>query len=244
MITCYIVDDEAHAIQVLERYIRQTPGLQLLGSEENPLEALNAISQGLVRPEVVFADIDMPQLSGVKFAELIAPYTRVVFTTAYPDFALDAFDRNAVDYLLKPILYERFLRAVGRIRERRKELLEGTKAGGAHYFFIKGEVKGKMVRINLKQLLYVEALQNYVRLHLEKEKLVTYLTMKEIEEYLLSAGFYRVHKSYIVHLDKVIAVEGNQVILENKAAIPLGASYREGFLECVNTRLLKSRRLP
>ncbi|MBX0335385.1 LytTR family DNA-binding domain-containing protein [Pontibacter sp. HSC-14F20] len=243
MITCYIVDDEAHAIQVLTRYIQQTPGLLLLGSEENPLLALDAITRGLHQPDIVFADVEMPQLSGVKLAELLAPHTRVVFTTAFSGFALDAFDRNAVDYLLKPILYERFLVSVTRIRERRNAYFSFTGKEEA-YCYVKGESRGKLVRVVLRHIQYIQAMQNYLILHLRDKKLITYLTLQELEERLPASGFTRVHKSYIVPYAKVHTVEGNQIILENKAVVPLGPAYRDPFLQNINARLIKSKRLP
>ncbi|SIT95247.1 LytR/AlgR family response regulator transcription factor [Pontibacter indicus] len=243
MITCYIVDDEAHAIQVLTRYIQQTPGLQLLGSEENPLLALDAITRGLYKPDIVFADVEMPQLSGVKLAELLAPHTRVVFTTAYSGFALDAFDRDAVDYLLKPILYERFLVSVTRIRERRNALSPFSGKEEA-YCYVKGDSRGKLVRVVLSHIQYIQAMQNYLILHLRDKKVITYLTLQELEERLPAGAFTRVHKSFIVPYAKVHTVEGNQVILENQDVVPLGPSYREPFLQNVNARLIKSKRLP
>lgn len=243
MITCYIVDDEAHAIQVLTRYIQQTPGLQLLGSEENPLRALDAITRGLYKPDIVFADVEMPQLSGVKLAELLAPHTRVVFTTAYSGFALDAFDRDAVDYLLKPILYERFLVSVTRIRERRNALSPFSGKEEA-YCYVKGDSRGQLVRVVLSHIQYIQAMQNYLILHLRDKKLITYLTLQELEERLPAGAFTRVHKSYIVPYAKVHTVEGNQVILENLAVVPLGPAYRDHFLQNVNARLIKSKRLP
>lgn len=245
MITCYIVDDEAHAIQVLTRYIQQTPGLLLLGSEENPLLALEAITGGRQQPDIVFADVEMPQLSGVKLAELLAPHARIVFTTAYSGFALDAFDRNAVDYLLKPILYERFLVTVTRIRERRHTLSPcAAKQAAEAYCYVKGTGKGKMIRVAFNQILYIESMQNYLRLHLQDETVITYLTLQEFGEHLPASGFARVHKSFIVPYAKVLAVEGNQVLLENNTLIPLGPAYRESFLQNVNARLIKSKRLP
>ena len=161
MITCYIVDDEAHAIQILTRYVEQTPRLALVGSADNPLQALQAISSGQVSPQLVFVDVDMPQLSGIELADLLSPFSRVVLTTAFEEFALQAFDKNAVDYLLKPITYERFLRTVQRVQPAPPV---GTAQQGEDYFFIKGDIKGRVTRLDLKDVLYVEALQNYIRI--------------------------------------------------------------------------------
>lgn len=241
MITCYIVDDEAHAIQILTRYVEQTPGLSLVGATDNPLQALQVISTGQVRPQLVFVDVDMPLLSGIELADFLIPFSRVVFTTAFEEFALQAFDKNAVDYLLKPITYERFLKTVQRIQA-------ATSAESSQqeedYFFIKSDVKGRITRLDLKDVLYVEALQNYIRIHTVQGKHITYLTMKEMEEYLPKERFLRVQKSFIVNTSRVKAVEGNQLVLDNGEMLPLGASYRPAFLEKLNARFWKSRRLP
>lgn len=241
MITCYIVDDEAHAIQVLARYVEQTPGLALLGSEENPLLALQAIRAGQVSPQLVFVDVDMPQLSGIELAGLLNSFSRVIFTTAYEEFALQAFEQNAVDYLLKPITYERFLKAVQRLQDLP---LAGSRQWQKECFFIKGDLKGRFTRIALKDVLYIQAMQNYIRIHTVEGKHITYMTMKEMEGYLPKDRFVRVHKSFIVHASYVKAVEGNQIILDNKDTLPLGAIYREAFLAEVKARLWKSKRLP
>lgn len=245
MTTCYVVDDERHAIEVLSRYIQNTPGLQLVGSEENPLQALDAIASGKVSADITFLDVDMPQLSGVDLAGLINSHTAVVFTTAYPDYAYQAFEKNAVDFLLKPISYERFLRAVSKVKEtlQPKPSIPATEQSDG-YFFIKTDVKGKFVRVNFEEINYIEAMQNYVRIHTSTQKLITYLGMKEIEEHLPGADFIRVHKSFIVHLAKVKSIEGNQIALYDGSTIALGLSYRIAFLEMINAKLLKSKRAP
>lgn len=242
---CFAVDDEAHALEVLSRYIQKTPGLNLIGSEVNPLVALDAITEGRVRPDITFVDVDMPQLSGVELAELINTYTTVVFTTAYPDYAFQAFEKNAVDFLLKPISYERFLKTISKVKEK---LVRSSTAKGNQeekdYFFVKSEVKGKMVRVDTDEIDYIEALQNYVKIHTSEGILTTYLTMKEVEEHLPESKFSRVHKSFIVNNAKVKALEGNQILLDNKSVIALGANYRFAFLETINAKLVKSKRTP
>lgn len=244
MTTCYVVDDERHAIEVLSRYIQNTPGLWLVGSEENPVQALDAITSGKLSADITFLDVDMPQLSGVDLAGLINGRTTVVFTTAYPDYAYQAFEKNVVDFLLKPISYERFLRAVSKVKETlqsRQAIPVSAQNNG--YFFIKTDVKGKFVRVNFDEISYVEAMQNYVRIQTPTEKLTTYLSMKEIEEHLPSTDFARVHKSFIVHLTKVKTVEGNQIVLNDGSTVALGSSYRAAFLEMINAKLVKSKRM-
>ncbi|TPE42558.1 LytR/AlgR family response regulator transcription factor [Pontibacter mangrovi] len=243
MTTCYIVDDEQHAIDVLSRYIQNTPGLELKGAEDNPLHALNAITSGKASADITFLDVDMPQLSGIDLAGLINGCTTVVFTTAYPDYAYQAFDKDAVDYLLKPISYERFLRAIAKVKEalKRKQTAPAEEQND-EYFYIKADVKGKYVKVSLADIIYVEAMQNYVRIQTPSEKLTTYLSMKEIEEHLPAAEFTRVHKSFIVSNAKVRSVEGNLIMLTDENTVSLGRSYRTAFLEMINAKLLKSKR--
>lgn len=245
MIRCFIIDDEPHAIEVLSRYVLKTPGLVLAGSEENPLVALDVITSAQVTPELVFMDVDMPQLSGVDLAGLIQPLTNVVFTTAYPEYAWQAFEKNAVDYLLKPITYGRFLKSIHKIRERRPvaSICENAREKES-YFFVKSDIKGKLVRVNMQEILFIEALQNYVRIHVKNGQFITYLTMKEMEENLPPEQFSRVHKSFIVQNSQVKAVEGNQIILTDNKVITLGATFRDSFLGKINLKLIKSRRLP
>ncbi|WP_276498244.1 LytR/AlgR family response regulator transcription factor [Pontibacter litorisediminis] len=243
MTTCYVVDDERHALDVLARYIQNTPGLELKGAEENPLRALDAITSGKVSADITFLDVDMPQLSGIDLAGLINSCTTVVFTTAYPDYAYQAFDKNAVDYLLKPISYERFLRAIAKVKETLKPRQTAAAVEqDSGYFFVKADVKGKFVKVILEDIIFVEAMQNYVRISTPSEKLTTYLSMKEIEEHLPSGDFTRVHKSFIVHNARVKSVEGNQITLTDESTVTLGPSYRTAFLEMINAKLLKSKR--
>lgn len=245
MIKCFVVDDEAHAIEVLQRYIERTPGLELIGTEENPLLALDDIAGGRLVPEIVFVDVDMPQLSGVELAALINRYTGVVFTTAHPNYALQAFEKDAVDYMLKPITYERFLKSVNKIRKYlRAKSRFPLRHEDKYYIFIKSEMKGKMIKVNLQEITYIEAMQNYIKIHVGSSTHITYLTMKEIEEHLPRTSFKRVHKSFIVNLDKVKAVEGNQLLLQDEAVVSIGIRYREAVMQLVQARLVKSRRLP
>lgn len=244
MTTCYVVDDEAHNITLLSNYIQRTPGLELVGTAEDPLVALHAITSEEVAPDIVFADVDMPQLTGVDLAGMINTHTEVVFATAYPDYALQAFEKNAIDYLVKPISYERFLQSVSKVRARISAKGKTAHEKEAAYIFVKSEVKGKIIRVDFNEIDFVEALQNYVRIHTGNGPVTTYLTMKEIGESLPENKFLRVHKSFIVNSDKIRAVEGNQIILDTKQTIALGASYRAVFLKAINGKLVTSKRMP
>lgn len=243
MIKCYIVDDEEHAIKVLSKLVEKTPELELLGTETNPLDAWHKLDNQLITPDIVFLDIDMPQISGIHLAELIKDKTIVIFTTAHPDYAIQAYDNDVVDYLLKPITYGRFLKAVSKAKD--KLTLKSTQTPSnqeGDYFYIKGDVKGKMVKVKYAEINYVKGQGNYLKITLEKEFIQTYLTMKELEERLPKNKFARIHKSYIVNLQKIIALEGNVVRLENGTEVHVGAGYRNDLFAIINPKLIISKR--
>lgn len=239
MFTCYVVDDEAHAIETLVSYIEKAPGLELLGTSTNPLEALDRINN-TIRPDITFLDVDMPQLSGLDLAGLISDRTAVIFTTAFPDYALGAFEKNAADYLLKPISFERFLNSVKKVSA---HLRAHTPDPANDHIFIKSNIKGKVTRLNFKDIVYVESIKNYVIIYTEDEKMVTYLTMKELEAALPPENFFRVHKSYIVNADKIKTVNGVNILLQKNIMVPLGQMYKIALQDYINTKLVSSSRL-
>ncbi|SFF04045.1 two component transcriptional regulator, LytTR family [Chitinophaga sp. CF118] len=243
MISCYLIDDEQHAIQVLTKYIEQTPGFQLMGASENPLEALQIFREQNYA-DITFIDIDMPQLSGIDLAELLHGKTSVVFATAYDKYALQAFEKNAFDYILKPISYERFLKCINKLNSRVVKNTQEEEDSVRDHFYIQYEMKGKIVKIEYKDVIYIQALKNYVIIHTQASKYITYLTMKEVEESLPATMFMRVHKSSIVNLTKVIAVDGNAIQLKDNMDLTIGSSYRDAFFSRLSDKMLKTKRLP
>ena len=241
-LTCYIVDDESHAIKILSKYVEKTPGLKVIGWHTNPLEAWNAIDKKKVLPDIVFLDMDMPQLSGIQLAELINPI-QTIFTTAHPDYAFQAFEKNAIDYLLKPINYERFLRAISKAKEILSRSHQEIPPGKEEDFYIKTETKGKMMKLKYHDIFYVEAKANYLKFYLDNKSHLAYLTMKELEEKLPSKRFARIHKSYIVNMEKILALEAYQILLENNKVIEIGRSYKNKLLEIINPKLISSKRI-
>lgn len=235
------MDDEIHAIKVLTKHIDRTPGLHLIGSETNPLTAWSTISAGIIKPDLVFLDIDMPQLSGIELADLLKPVP-VIFTTAHPDYALEAFEKNAIDYLLKPFSYERFLKALTKINERLSITHQTVVADDEKDFYIKSETKGKMIKVKYEDILYIEAKANYLKFYLGNKSHLAYLTLKELDEKLPSKIFLRVHKSYIVNLTKIIALDSAHILLENKDMVEIGRSYKSNLLEVINPKLISSKR--
>ena len=237
MISCLIVDDEPSAVELLRAFVAKTPFLSLAGSTTNPLEALGLLQSQPV--DVIFLDIHMPQLSGLDFIRLIKGKTKVILTTAYSEFAVEGFELEVLDYLLKPIAFERFLKAAHKALQSCQEPEEQKD----NYMFVKTESKGKMTRINFQDILYVEGLKNYVAIHTADENIVTLLTLKDLVERLPAHQFMRVHKSFLVSVDKIHALDGNQILFKNrKAPVPLGNTYRSTFFEALQEKVMGGKR--
>jgi DNA-binding LytR/AlgR family response regulator len=238
-ISCYIVDDEFHAIEILREFVLETPNLILNGFSANPVVALNEIQ--LMNPDIIFLDVDMPEISGLEFADLVKHTSLVVFTTSHSKYALTAFDKQVFDFLLKPITYERFIKC---IHKARKDFIQkgAEKKGEPQFFYIKTDVKGKLNKVELDDILYVEADANYVHLHLKSHRQMAYLMISEVIAWLPSAEFSRIHKSYIVSHSAIKSLEPGQVTLKNGEKLEIGRSYKEEFHKKMSHLVLKSRR--
>jgi DNA-binding LytR/AlgR family response regulator len=238
MIRCLIVDDEWDAIDVITHYVHQTPMLELVKATTNPLEALQLVATQKI--ELLFLDIQMPQLSGMDLAKAINGKSKVILTTAYSEFAVEAYNLEVVDYLLKPIPFPRFLTAVQRAARQINEadaasLSEEDEA----YIFVKTESKGKLLKIELDDVDYIEAANNYIAVHRAGKKTLVYTTMKEMEERLPRKQFIRVHKSFIVPVAKITGIEGNKLQLRNtKSDIVIGESYKPTLMEMIKNRMV------
>jgi len=233
---CFAVDDENHALSVISGYITSTPGLILEGTENDPLQAMVMINGGKVRPNIVFLDIDMPKLSGLQLAELIGNRALVIFTTAFADYAVQAFEQEAVDYILKPFSYDRFLKAVERAKERLRAGT-GKTAKEDPFFFIKTDLKGRYAQIPVDEVDYIHADGNYIQIHLSDRMYQTYLSITEISERLSPDQFIRCHRSYIVNIAKVKLVESSTITLKSGQTVPVGSTFRPGVLQKVEENL-------
>jgi two-component system LytT family response regulator len=239
MTTCYIIDDELHAIEILKSYIEKSPDLQLIGTAQNPLIGFNEVLAGNI--DITFLDVDMPELSGLEVADLINKHTAIVFTTAFANYALEVFEKNVSDFLLKPISFEKFIKAVNRVKAKLQPK-EPTPAPESDHIYINPGIKGKMTRINLKDITYIEGLQNYILIYTEDNKYLTYLTMKEIEAGIGTKYFKRIHKSYIVNLDKISSIERGKVIIKPKIELNIGLMYKDAFFEQIRLKTISSGR--
>ena len=240
MIQCIIVDDEQHAIDILVHYVNQTPFLSLAGTTTNPIEAMDMVSKQKV--DLVFLDIQMPELSGIDFIKAINGKAKVILTTAYSEFAIESYELDVVDYLLKPIRLPRFLAAVQKVvKELEDHSADKPVATGADddYIFVKTESKGKLLKINLDEIDYIEGMKNYVAMHCGAKKTLVYTSMKELEE-KLSGKFIRVHKSFIIPIAKITGIEGNMLRIKNVAAeILIGENYKAGLMEIIRNKMIQ-----
>lgn len=227
---------------MLIEYIEKTDGLELQGFSTNPLTALNEVT-GVNPPDITFLDVEMPELSGMEFAGLANLHTTIIFTTSFPEFALEAFEKEAFDYLLKPISYARFRKCIQHIM-RVNTVAKPSQPEKRDSFFVKSEIRGKMTKVIINDILYIEGAQNYVKIHLTSGELMPYLTINETEEYLPIGQFSRIHQSFIINNDRIKSVEQTRVTLENNINLNLGRYYKDAFLEKMNELLLKSKRKP
>lgn len=238
-LSCFIIDDEPLALGLLETYVERTDFLVLEGKYTSALAAVEDICTQL--PNLVFLDIQMADLNGLEFAKSISPETRIIFTTAFEQYALESYRLNALDYLLKPFSYADFLRAATKALQWYELKHKAEETGGdvvKDSVFIK--VDYKLVRLEIRRILYIEGFKDYIRIYLEDDSrpLMTHMTLKAFEAMLPSDKFMRVHKSFIVHTDKIKEVEKNKIIF-GKIRIPVSDSYRDLFQSYIGTKILR-----
>ena len=236
-IRCIVVDDEPLAVEILAAFIRKTPSLELTATFTDPVLALSAI--GEEKPDLVFLDIQMPDLNGLELSRLLPRDTRVIFTTAFRQYAFESYEVEALDYLLKPIRYQKFIESVSKA-ERWMEIRQASVRPERNRRFAFIKTDGEYRNIDFDQILYVEGMKDYVLIHLESETepIVAHMTMKAIEEKLPSDMFMRVHRSYIVALDKITAIDSCEDILIDRISVPVSDSYRKDIERYVKENLL------
>ena len=223
MIKCLIIDDEPLSRNVLKKFVEDHPDLELAGECKDAFEAMDQLDKEVV--DLLFLDINMPKLSGVNFYKSLNQKPEVVFTTAYPEFAVDGFELNAVDYLMKPIAFERFVQAVQRVKEKLAQSV--TQDASPDYILLKADKK--IYRTAFEDIRFCEALGDYVKIHLPDKVLIITTTMKKLLSELPTGQFIRTHKSYIINKDKFEYIEGNQIAIGNDK-VAIGQSYREEVL--------------
>ena len=244
-LSCIVVDDEPLAVKLLESFVAKTPDLELLGSFTDSVEAINAIKEQ--QPNLLFLDIQMPDLNGMELAHMLPKGTKVIFTTAFKEYAFESYEVSALDFLLKPIRYNKFITAV----EKAKDWF-GNHGEAVHVqnpvpvpqmpisepttIFLR--VDGEYRQLALSQILYVEGMKDYVMFYLvdQKRPLVTHLTMKSVEDMLPTSQFMRVHRSYIVALDKIRSVDRNDCLYIGEQIIRVTEAYHDKFIQYLNSK--------
>lgn len=238
-ITCAIIDDEPLALELLQSYVAQTPFMELKGAYSSAIEAL----EGLLKEpaDIVFTDIQMPGLDGLSFSKALNENTRIVFTSAFEQYAIEGYRVNALDYLLKPISYNDFLitakKAQKWFKQKRNESPPEMQKPQENSLFVKSDYK--LLRINFDDIRYIEGLKDYVKIYTDSQSrpILSLISMHTIEEALPSSMFMRIHRSYIVNMSKIEVVERGQIVFGDKY-LPVSDSYKEKLQEYINSRLL------
>ncbi|MFI3267871.1 MAG: LytTR family DNA-binding domain-containing protein [Rikenellaceae bacterium] len=236
---CIIIDDEPLAAMLIESYVAKTPYLEHLATFSSAVEAIS--SDELTNADLLFLDIQMPTLNGLEFSRMVQPKTRIVFTTAFNEYALDGYKVNALDYLVKPISYNDFIESATRalkwfeMSEKASQNILSHDSEKLDWIYVKSNYK--LLRIDLKNLLYVEGLKDYVKfvMDLEEKPILSLMNIKRAEELLPMSEFVRVHRSYIVRKDKIAVIERNRIVF-GKDAIPIGDSYKVELQEYLKGR--------
>ena len=239
MLSCAIVDDEPLALDLLETYVEKTPFLQIKGKYASAVEAMKGLQEQPV--DLLFLDIQMPELDGLEFSHMVIPETRIIFTTAFEQYALDSYRVNALDYLLKPISYRDFLEASTKALQwfELKNAADGTvdSAEDDEYIYVKSEYK--LIQISLKDILYIEGLKDYVKIYVETEArpIMSLMSLKSLEERLPTSRFLRVHRSYIVQKSKIRLIDRGRIVF-GKEYIPISDSYKQDLQTYLNNKTI------
>jgi DNA-binding LytR/AlgR family response regulator len=229
-----IVDDEPLAQRGLKEYVADTPSLELVAVCDNAAQAYHFISNKAV--DIIFLDIEMPGISGIELIKTLTSKPAVIFTTAYPQYAAQAYELDVVDYLVKPISFERFLKAVNKAADFMQSKTSPGTSATPGYFFVK--VNYALEKILYDEVLFIEALQNYIAIHLTTKKIVSYMTISSMMEQLPPSLFIRIHKSYIASLSKIESINGNKVLIHSET-LPVSRNVKEALLQAIGDKLIK-----
>ncbi|WP_293300512.1 LytTR family DNA-binding domain-containing protein [Pedobacter sp. UBA4863] len=243
ILKCIAVDDEPLALDIIADYVAKVPFLELVKRTENAIEAMQLVQEGNI--DLVFLDVQMPELTGIQFLKIAGNKASYILTTAYSQYALESYDLNVSDYLLKPIAFDRFYKAVEKVRNQHQKqdvaaavpvatpVTSPTNAPIQDFIFVKTE--HKIQKIALDDILYIEGLKDYISIFTKTERVITLQNMKKMEETLPKGNFIRVHKSYIIAVDKIESIERSRIAIAGKT-IPVGDTYRDAFFKLIDSR--------
>jgi DNA-binding LytR/AlgR family response regulator len=234
-LSCIIVDDEPVARKILQEFTEQVPFLELLGKFESAMKAEEFLKSN--RPDIIFLDIEMPKVSGLQMLQRNNIESMVILTTAFPQYALDGYELDIIDYLLKPFALRRFLKAVHKAKDfLQLKKTQSVNAAPSPYIFVKSEKR--IEKVALADILYAEVLGNYLTIYTDRKQIVAYLTMKSLESQLSPIDFVKIHQSFLVNRSKIEAIEGNEIKIGTRS-LPISRNYRDNVMNLVNQRLLK-----
>jgi len=239
VLNCIAIDDDPSSLKIMREFCFRIQSVNMVNTFTNPYEAIHTLNNNQV--DLIFLDIVMPQISGLEFLKTLYNPPMVIFTTAFKEYAAEGFEYDAVDYLVKPVAFDRFLKAVNKAFQLLKlknpvnPSIEETHR--VSYGFLMVKVEYTTIRVDLNEILYIEGLKDYVKIHTEGKLILTKTTMKNIIEKLPSNSFIRVHKSYIISIDKIDMIENSRIVIGNQR-IPIGESFRSSFFEVVNMNLI------
>jgi two-component system, LytTR family, response regulator len=231
MIKCIVIDDEPWALALVEDYVKKTPFLELLYSTTKPIEAINFLQDNKV--DLVFSDIQMKELTGIQLMKIAGERCRYILTTAYSEYALEGYEHNVLDYLLKPITYERFLKAAAKAKDYYSNDVTGTTNDAKQKDFIFLKTDNRLVRLLLEDILFIEGLRDYISVQTKTDKLIVLENLKNLESELPGNLFMRVHKSFIVALNKIEIIERNRIFIREHI-IPIGDTYKPVFFDTID----------
>lgn len=240
MLSCAIVDDEPLALSLLETYVKKTPFLELKGKYSSAVAAMRGLKEAPV--DILLLDIQMPELNGLEFSQMVSTETRIIFTTAFSQYALDSYKVNALDYLLKPISYKDFLEAINKAQQWFKMKNSSTENTEEHdnndFIYVKSDYK--LIQIKLDNILYIEGLKDYVKIYVENESrpILSLMSMKSVEEHLPTSRFLRVHRSFIVQKSKIKLIDRGRIVF-GKEYIPISDSYKQELQNYLNEKMIQ-----
>ncbi|WP_379093954.1 LytR/AlgR family response regulator transcription factor [Pedobacter sp. UC225_65] len=236
-LTCYVIDDDGHAVDATVKNIEKTPGLRCIGYNTDPIIALEEIKAQ--KPQIVFLDIEMPELSGLEVAGLLPEDAYIVFITSHSKYAIEAIEKDAVGYLLKPFSYHMFIMCIEKVKARVQKADKHNDNKGQDTIFINSGTKGKITQVVITEILYLGALKNVICIYTNQENYTSRISIKNICSKLPASIFVRIHRSYVVNIEHIRSVEGNTITMLNGVALPFGELYKNDFMDKIQSRLIK-----
>ena len=233
MLKCVVIDDEQPSIDIMKHHINKVSELELIGTFTNPIEGIKFIRNN--HTDILFLDIQMNEMTGIDVMNILDENIKIILCTAFSEYAVEGFNNNAIDYLLKPISFERFTKSVKKITS---NLSKDNEYKEQDYIYIKTEQKGKFIKIYYQEIDYVEAMGNYISISKGKEKIIAYSTMRDMENILPSNLFMRIHKSYIISMEKISMIENGFVLLRSGVKISIGTNYKNNLMQKIKQNLL------